>query len=309
MAQEKAEEVIVVPDGAGSYEEIRELANLTEWILDVDDCLYPMDNKMQLGEPGLHAGIKELIIENWNNLASDALKTRLSELITDVADTNPAFVTVDSFQLRKDDLKVAFPHMLRAIEDAEPDKMFEWLSAFYGDMYAERLAPDPDLVMAFKLAAHTGVRITLYTNGPSHPEQGVEAHVQKVLRHIGFDEPAIEALRLRTQDMIMNSKDGSGKPCENSMQTFLQRFNIEAGKALMADDTIMNLKTAEKAGIRPVWTWTSDVLNPHEADAQMAEEIGAIKITHTGKTLLRIAQARLTLICSDTLASPACDLA
>lgn len=278
-------------------------ADCTVWILDVDDCLYPIDNNNKPGQPGLHQSVKDSITSSWNSHASPALKAALAKHIQAAATQFPEAAQIDPLNLQPQDLKIFYPYLLTAIKEADPANIRQWIDTFYGDYYAECLAPDPVLVEALRTARQAGIRVILYTNGPSNPTPGQDSHVQKVLRALGVDETEIDALRPETQDLIISETEGFAKPHPQSMANFIRRFGINPAQALMADDTTANLITAHNAGILPIWTWTSDAV-PAAKDAQAAQSIGAIQVRNTAAALLHIARARLLQLTPTPALSP-----
>jgi len=266
-------------------------ADCNVWILDVDDCLYHMDNIKNPGQPGLHQRVKDSITSNWNTHASPALKAALATHIQAAAAQFPEAAHIDPMNLQAQDLKIFYPYLLTAIKETDPANIRQWISVFYGDYYAECLAPDPVLVEALRTARQAGIRVLLYTNGPSNPTPGQDCHVQKVLRALGVDEIEIDALRPETQDLIISENEGFAKPHPQSMENFIKRFGINPAEALMADDSPPNLVTAHKAGILPIWTWTSDTA-PAAKDIEAMRGI-ALQVRDTAVMLLQIAHARL----------------
>lgn len=271
-----------------------ELAKRSVWILDVDDCLYPIDNIKNPDQPGLHHRVKDAITSNWNVHASPSLKAAFARHIQNTASQFPEALQIDPMNLQAQDLKIFFPYLLTAIKEADPSNFREWIDRFYGDYYDDCLAPDPILAEALRTARAAGIRVLLYTNGPSHPDKGQDSHVQKVLRALEIDEAMIEALRHETQDLIISENEGFAKPHPTSMQNFIKRFGISPHDALMGEDSVPNIVTAHKFGILPLWTWTSDK-PPSLNDVAAAHSIGAFRVRHTGEALLKIAQARLLM--------------
>lgn len=263
--------------------QIEEFAAKSTWVLDVDDCLYDIDC-------GLHDFIKENIIRTFNELAANksrgsALVSRLEEILVaqNLSVKNPRNIT-------REELGLAFPPIVRAIEDVAPGEFDRYMEAFYGDRY-KLIVPDPALVDAFYKAQASDVEIFFYTNGPSGKTPGSRLHVQKVLERHGFDTAFIEDTRTCTYDLQMGTHAGRGKPTVEGMQDFLNFSGIDPNCALMADDQVKNLKTARDAGLKALWTWTA-ARPPLTTDMDLAGQLDIPRVRHTGNTLRQIAMAR-----------------
>jgi FMN phosphatase YigB (HAD superfamily) len=264
--------------------EAEEFAAKSAWVLDVDDCLYDIDD-------GLHDFIQGNITTTFNNLVSGTafgqdVVARFEQLII-----GQGVSVVDPRHIERTDLSVAFPLIVRAIQDAAPTQFDECMAAFYGDRY-DLIEPEPKLVDAFRQAQAKGVAIFFYTNGPSGNKPGSHLHLQKVLQRRGFDSAFIELSRARAYDLQMSVRAGRGKPTPKGMRDFLDYSGIDPHDALMADDQIKNLKTAHDAGLKSLWTWTTNRVPP-AADTDIACGIGAVRVRHTADTLHQIATARL----------------
>lgn len=263
--------------------QIDAFAAKSAWVLDVDDCLYDMDC-------GLHDFIKENIVRTFNEIAVNmpqgpVLVARLEEILA----THQLSVQ-NSSAITPQELGVAFPPIVRAIEDIAPDEFGRYMDAFYGDRY-KLIIPDPELADAFYKAQASGVDIFFYTNGPSGKTPGSRLHVQKVLERQGLDADFIESARARTYDLEMATQAGRGKPTAEGMRDFLGFAGIKPGDALMADDQVKNLKTARDAGLKALWTWTT-ARPPLTADADAAVQLDIPRVRHTGNALRQIAIAR-----------------
>jgi phosphoglycolate phosphatase-like HAD superfamily hydrolase len=255
------------------------LAQKSEWVLDVDDCMYDIDT-------GLHDFIKGNIVGVFNDVArsdaqGQAIRTRLRGLVGESVR--------DIANVTADELGTAFPPIVQTLAEIYPDRLFDYINRFYGDSYAQ-VPGCARLVEAFRVAGEKGIGIHFYTNGPSSPIAGEVSHLQQVMARRGFESEAIEAMRGRTYDLLMSIRAGRGKPTAEGMRDFLEFSGIDPRNAFMADDGPKNLKTAKEAGMDALWTWTSDRA-PKESDVALAETLGIPRVRDAGAALLRIAQA------------------
>lgn len=258
------------------------LASKKNWAIDVDDCMYDIAS-------GLHSHIKENIVRTYNAIAqNDPDKAKIVQTLSDILKTQNISIK-NPEEISPEDLGLAFPPIVKALDEVKHDKLFDYLNQFYGDKY-ERIEEDQALVKAFTIAQEKGIGVHFYTNGPSDTKQGAQSHLQKIMQQRGFSEPMIEYMRSRTYDLLMQIEDGYGKPSEISMQNFLKFSQSNPRETLMADDGPKNLKTAFDAGIATIWTWTSDQ-EPKRSDIEIANQIGAPRIRNTGAALLEIAMA------------------
>lgn len=258
--------------------QLTQLAAKKFWILDIDDTLFPKTN-------GLHAANQKTILKNLRQfIASDTSGSAVENALNDILLNDPR-IKKDITALSPQEIdKVTVP-LTEALTTCIPDRAFDVLAHLYGDEYS-RIEPDKTLVDAFNTACEKGIEIYLYTNGPAHPEQGKSLHAQKVLRALGFEEGMIESLRPRTHSAIDSAKHVfGGKPTIQSMQRVLGRFNITPKDALMADDSLANLRTADVFYIAGLCPRTSEEEQPPKADHNI------IYINDTAETLLQIARA------------------
>lgn len=253
------------------------LAKKKAWILDVDDCLYPIDN-------GFHNKVKQSIVREFARIStgSGAAEKKLFSYFSDLL-KDQGFYDLDPAMIDTKTVGIAFPAMVQSLLHCRADNMHADLAKFYGDHYDDIL-PDPELVIAFRDAQKKGITIYLYTNGPSHPDQGGINHVQKTLNRLGFDTDEIEALKARSYDLLKAIQDGAGKPTNKSMERFLAFSNIDPEDALMIDDSVENIATAHRYGIAPIWSWSSSKTPPAQKQA-IADQINAPRIKHTGQFL------------------------
>ena len=244
-----------------SPEKLDELSSKNTWAIDVDDCIYDIAY-------GLHSYIKQNIVRTYNSIAQH--------------DPDPQKISIL-------ELGSAFPPIVRTLNEVKNSNFFEYLDQFYGDKY-DKIEPDTDLVHAFSIAHKKGININIYTNGPSSPVEGISSHLQKILHQRGFKDHMIEHLRKKTYDLLMQIRDGYGKPSPMSMQNFFKFSGAKPEETLMADDSLQNLKTASDFGVAPIWTWTSDQ-KPIDTDIEIAKNINAPRVRKTGAALLEIALA------------------
>ncbi len=265
-----------------SPEKLDELSSKNTWAIDVDDCIYDI-------ACGLHSYIKQNIVRTYNSIAQhDPNRQAIAQTLSNILKTQNITIE-DPQKISILELGSAFPPIVRALNEVKNSNFFEYLDQFYGDKY-DKIEPDTDLVHAFSIAHKKGININIYTNGPSSPVEGISSHLQKILHQRGFNDHMIEHLRKKTYDLLMQIRDGYGKPSPMSMQNFFKFSGAKPEKTLMADDSLQNLKTASDFGVAPIWTWTSDQ-KPIDTDIEIAKNINAPRVRKTGAALLEIALA------------------
>lgn len=262
---------------------VKRLGQCDFWVLDVDDMMYRIDS-------GLHALIKGNIVDSFNQLSKKDKNRKDIQARFRVNLEKAGHKLGNPMDIQQAELGVAFPAIVQTVSELLPDKLPMYLDRFYGSRY-DLIKPDADLVSAFDIARGKGVEIFFYTNGPSSKDASQDAHVQRVLRAVGFKTPTIDFMRRRTYDLLDSVKAGCGKPTRKSMHDFIEFSNVEPRRAFMADDGPKNLIAAADVGMQTLWTWTTTEA-PAPRDVVMAKTIGAIKTQNTGAALLKIAMAR-----------------
>lgn len=230
------------------------MQQLNTYIFDVDDTLYPIDC-------GLHDRIKERILAHARS-APEVLALALA--------------TNGRQEIKEEDLNALFPRIVMLYAEKSTAALDEYYAQIFGNDY-HLIPKNPSLVKAIKDLQAQGKRIVIYTNGPSAVAGQAPQHVQKALSALGFDADFIEAIRHETYDLTMSVKAGAGKPSLKGFQNMLAHFNIKAKESVFIDDSVSNLATAHKLGLKTVWAWTSRK-KPREQDNFQAAQIGALRI-------------------------------
>ncbi len=287
-----------------SPEKLYRLAHCSDVVLDVDDTFYPIDNLAHPDQPGIHDLIKKNIISRYRTsptIFKEAVAQKLAKYSSN---------EINAFNLREQDLGVAFPIIVQTIKELFPNYFFELLNNMYGDFYEDHIAPDPVLVAAiedeFKKA---GMNLYLWTNGPSSNVHGEDMHVQKVLRRLGFSDVTIEALKDNTYDLIKSTQDGFGKPDEENWEKMLDMITgdhkiYNFTHVLVVDDGIKNLAYPRSLSHQALWIQGSEKKPPSQSDLDDAQELGITRIKDLGSTLHLIAEVRIRLKELKLLSSP-----
>jgi len=283
------------------------LASKERFIFDIDGCVYPRDEKkcgfyQQLSKNVKKAFAKAVVGRGdfkgvykvgFDTVASNpgSLSVIFSGITSGVKEVIKSKITgsADSF----DKIEEIYQSVVPLISSANikyPEQIFNYAISMYGNSY-DMIKPDADLTEATRIIMEKGIKVNFYTNSPSSKENDKDAHVQKVLKSLGYSPVEVNSFREVTYDMFDAIGDLSiGKPSVHNMQTFLSFADIkDTSKAVMFDDNIKNLKTAAFFGIQPVWTWT-DSVHPSMEDMRIADSIDAIIISDVGKSLSKIAK-------------------
>jgi len=249
------------------------------WIVDVDGCQYPRDDK----ECGYFAALTKEIMKVFHDIIKNDEKG--SEIL------NLTYSVLLEQGYKEDISKITgayecFIPFVKAIKEIYPNDIIKYLDNIYGDYY-HMIPEDNKIPEAFKLAREKGIEVYFYTSSPSGMRAGEVLHTQKIMQKNKFSAEDIEFFRPRTFDLLMALNSGYGKPSINSMKEFLEFFNVDPKKAIMFDDSLENLKTAKEFGIETVWTWTND----EEVSApcnKLAEAISTVRVRNTGDTFFKL---------------------
>lgn len=251
-----------------SQDDVRKLATRTNWILDIDDCVYTIDG-------GLHDRIKKRIVEQANE-DPDILC-----LLPDILGEDRA--------LKATDLGAAFPKIVAEVKSRGPDA----LQAYYKSVYEFSavsghdgwILPNPALVNAL-MSAHydLGKRILINTNGPWD-------HVSCVLRSLGLPFRTslsfIDDVRPNTWDLDMSLEMQTGKPDDRQADLFIRHFGIDPEDSILFDDGPGNLEPFARRGAVPVWTSTTSIA-PGQSDLELAADIGALYVQDMGNFMFNM---------------------
>lgn len=104
------------------------------------------------------------------------------------------------------------------------------------------LEPDPALTQA--LAALPGRKL-VYTNGTAW-------HAEQALGRLGLDESFDGVFDILAAGLVP-------KPYPDSYRQFLERFEVDPGRAVMFDDLAVNLTVPAELGMATVWVGGSPV--------------------------------------------------
>lgn len=260
-----------------SAPKLAEIVEKIEYILlDHDDCLYDLD-------AGMHDITMPSIANTFNkmthSLYAKALKKRVAELFQEnnitVSDIN---------NLNAEEGGAGFNAILQAIEEMCPHMMDDYIKQTFSVDYS-RIKPSPELAEAFNIFSQKSIGLYSYTSGPA-------PHMAHTLNQHQVNPKIIAKLvdKEHSFDIVDANTRGLRKPSEKGMQHVIDLFKLDPNKTLFADDNIKNLRTASNFGITPLWTWTSD-REPSKEGLEIADQIGAIRVRHTGPALLQIANA------------------
>lgn len=244
-------------------------------MFDVDDCLYRIDC-------GLHANVKVRICDHANQ--TPEIRRMADAWLGEDRDFNAA------------DLGKAFPLIVMKFYEENPLRLADYFDEVYGSDY-DLIKPDPELVAAVTAAENAGMRVCFYTNGPSSLVEDRHAHFEKVLSRLGFDENFVARAvvtdqgSLNTYDLVRSVNAGFGKPTPEGLANAVRDLGLVPEKTVFFDDGPKNLAPAKEAGMKVVWTWTTNDA-PSAADSALAEKLGALKVGSTAAGVRHVLAAR-----------------
>ena len=252
------------------------LAHRSKWVLDNDDCLYPI-------ECGLHGVIKQRICHHAN--ATAVIRQKSAEWLMEDRNIAPA------------DLGIVFPKIARMMAVEGDASLQAYLSEIYLPEDYARIPQDALLAQALNHAQETGcVGVAYNTSGPSALHGKGDSHLQHVLRaHGARDDVLAQSRRGDTTCDLINAIDAdTGKPDKKQMDLFLKKTATCPDQAIYFDDSLTNLETGKSAGLLSVWTWTSNN-QPSAENISKADDMGALRVRHVGAFLNDLLQYRLEM--------------
>lgn len=261
--------------------QIAKLAKKKYWIVDVDGCQYPRDDK----ECGFYDCLGSYIMKSFIDITRNDPKGAV------IFERTKSLLASRGIEISSENLNGVFDSFIpfmKAVNENYPERVADYFNSIYGDFY-HLIKPDSRILDSFKLARKKGIEVYFYTNSPSGRFEGEILHTQKVLKCNNFNDDDIEFFRSRTFDLIRILNTGHGKPSHKGMAEFLDVFGIDPESAIMFDDSIENLKTARDFNIEGIWTWTTDEA-AKEGCVKCAEEIGAVRVRNTGDAFLKIVE-------------------
>jgi len=165
---------------------------------------------------GLHAQLKQRIVDNANNSAG------LKEIFGIVA---------------AEDLGTVFPQIVAYYKAQGTEEVQAYLDTIY-DLDYSMIPPDPDLVKNMEEAKSLGLEIFIYTNSPAF-------HVVKVMEQLGFTAPLVDNDHI--YDLFV-----SQKPTPEGFAAFVENAGFDPKEAAFADDGSDNLVSAKLIGTTTV---------------------------------------------------------